>query len=70
LVIERGDFDDKLRAIVPSYASDLDESVLIRPKSAPIARLNNETWNVAVAAVVGGGSGKSLVHLCIMDDYG
>jgi hypothetical protein len=60
LIIERGYFDDKPQAIVPYYASGVDETVTMRPKSAPVARLNNETWNVAVAAVVGGGSSKSL----------
>ncbi|KAL2262107.1 hypothetical protein VTK26DRAFT_2468 [Humicola hyalothermophila] len=56
LVIERGYFDDKPEAIVPWYANSLDESVLISPQSAPNPGLNNTTWRVAVAAVVGGGS--------------
>ncbi|KAK4244850.1 pyranose dehydrogenase 3 [Corynascus novoguineensis] len=56
LVIERGDFDDKPQAIVPWYATQLDTSVLIRPESAPDPGLNNTTYKVAVAAVVGGGS--------------
>ncbi|KAK8037316.1 hypothetical protein PG991_000662 [Apiospora marii] len=56
LVIERGDFDDKPQAIVPYYATGLDTSVMIRPKSAPVPNLNNSQWDVNVAAVVGGGS--------------
>jgi len=34
----------------------MDVSVMIRPESAPNPKLNNSTWPVAVAAVVGGGS--------------
>ncbi|KAK0616387.1 hypothetical protein B0T14DRAFT_433981 [Immersiella caudata] len=49
-------FNDKLQAIVPYYANELDTSVLISPVSAPNAKLNNSTSEVAVAAVVGGGS--------------
>ncbi|GAB1319759.1 Glucose-methanol-choline oxidoreductase N-terminal domain-containing protein [Madurella fahalii] len=56
LVIERGYFDDKPEAIVPWYANGLDTSVMIRPRSAPNLKLNNSTYLVAVAAVVGGGS--------------
>ncbi|KAK4151279.1 pyranose dehydrogenase 3 [Chaetomidium leptoderma] len=56
LVIERGYFDDKPEAIVPWYANQLDDSVMIRPESAPNPELNNTTSSVAVAAVVGGGS--------------
>ncbi|KAK8068316.1 Choline dehydrogenase protein [Apiospora saccharicola] len=56
LVIERGGFDDKPQAIVPYYATGLDTSVMIRPKSAPVSNLNNSKWDVNEAAVVGGGS--------------
>lgn len=56
LVIERGYFNDKPEAIVPWYANGLDASVMIRPQSAPNPKLNNSTYSVAVAAVVGGGS--------------
>ncbi|KAK8102420.1 hypothetical protein PG984_015566 [Apiospora sp. TS-2023a] len=56
LVIERGGFDDKPQAIVPYYATGLDPSVMLRPKSAPVPNLNNSQWDVNVAAVVGGGS--------------
>ncbi|KAK3347230.1 GMC oxidoreductase-domain-containing protein, partial [Lasiosphaeria hispida] len=56
LVIERGYFDNKPEAIVPFYANGLDVSVLIPVPSAPNAKLNNSTSDVAVAAVVGGGS--------------
>ncbi|KAK8073298.1 Pyranose dehydrogenase 1 [Apiospora phragmitis] len=56
LVIERGDFDDKPQVIVPYYATGLDTSVMMRPKSATVPNLNNSQWDVAVAAVVGGGS--------------
>ena len=41
---------------MPYYANGLDTSVLISPVSAPNAKLNNSTSNVAVPAVVGGGS--------------
>ena len=60
LVVERGYFDNKPEAIVPFYASGVDESVMMRPKSAPVANLNNSTYDVAVPAVVGGGSGKKI----------
>ncbi|KAK3400679.1 GMC oxidoreductase-domain-containing protein, partial [Sordaria brevicollis] len=56
LVIERGDFDDKPEAIIPYYANGLDVDVLISPTSAPNPQLNNDTFSVAVPAVVGGGS--------------
>ncbi|KAA8624046.1 hypothetical protein SMACR_07654 [Sordaria macrospora] len=56
LVIERGSFDDKPEAIVPYYANGLDLDVLISPTSAPNPQLNNDTFSVAVPAVVGGGS--------------
>ncbi|EHK98176.1 putative sterigmatocystin biosynthesis monooxygenase stcF [Glarea lozoyensis 74030] len=59
LIIERGYFDDKPEAILPYYAKGVDESVMMRPRSAPVARLNNQTFGVAVAAVVGGGSGQT-----------
>jgi hypothetical protein len=62
LIIERGYFDDKPQAILPYYANGVDESVMMRPTSAPVARLNNQTFGVAVAAVVGGGSGMFLFH--------
>ncbi|KAL2149057.1 hypothetical protein VTH82DRAFT_1743 [Thermothelomyces myriococcoides] len=54
LVIERGDFDDKPQAIVPWYATQLDTSVLMPPKVAPIPGLDNTTSILPVAAVVGG----------------
>jgi choline dehydrogenase-like flavoprotein len=56
LVIERGDFDNKPEAIIPYYANALDTSVLMRVPSAPDEKLNNLTYSVAAAAVVGGGS--------------
>ncbi|OCL01860.1 GMC oxidoreductase [Glonium stellatum] len=56
LVIERGYFDNSPRAIVPYWAHGLDTSVMINPTSAPVANLNNATFPVPVAAVVGGGS--------------
>ena len=56
LVIERGDFDDKPEAIIPYYGNLLDTSVLMRVPSAPNEKLNNSTYSVAAAAVVGGGS--------------
>ncbi|KAK3395201.1 hypothetical protein B0H63DRAFT_64937 [Podospora didyma] len=56
LVLERGGFDDKIEAIVPWYGNLLDTSVLLNPQSAPVAKLNNATWSVAVANVVGGGT--------------
>ncbi|KAK3954442.1 hypothetical protein QBC32DRAFT_312061 [Pseudoneurospora amorphoporcata] len=43
-------------AIVPYYANGLDLDVLISPTSAPNPRLNNDTFSVAVPAVVGRGS--------------
>ncbi|KAK4185998.1 putative GMC oxidoreductase [Podospora australis] len=54
LVIERGYFDDKPEAIIPYYGNGVDTSVAISPQSAPIAKLNNATRSVTVAAVVGG----------------
>ncbi|KAK3291715.1 uncharacterized protein B0H64DRAFT_477917, partial [Chaetomium fimeti] len=56
LIIERGDFDNKPQAIIPYYANQLDTSVLMRVPSAPDEKLNNLTYSVAAAAVVGGGS--------------
>ena len=56
LVIERGDFDNKPEAIIPYYGNLLDTSVLIRVPSASNEKLNNSTYSVAAAAVVGGGS--------------
>ena len=56
LVAERGYFDDKLEAIIPYYANFLDTSVMKNFPSAPIASLNNASFSVPVAAVVGGGS--------------
>ncbi|KAF1955148.1 alcohol oxidase [Byssothecium circinans] len=56
LIVERGDFADGPRAIYPYWARFLDTDVMIRPVSAPVAGLNNGTFNVPVAAVVGGGS--------------
>ncbi|KAK3370445.1 hypothetical protein B0H63DRAFT_440840 [Podospora didyma] len=56
LVIERGDFDNKPQAIVPYYGNLLDTSVLIRVPAAPDEKLNNLSYSVAAAAVVGGGS--------------
>ncbi|KAH8882177.1 alcohol oxidase [Thozetella sp. PMI_491] len=49
-------FDNSPRAIVPWWANDLDTSVMVFPTSAPVAGLNNATFGVAEAAVVGGGS--------------
>ncbi|CAG8949018.1 hypothetical protein HYFRA_00002146 [Hymenoscyphus fraxineus] len=56
LVLERGFFDDKPEAIIPAFASAVDESVMMRPTSAPIPGLNGRRIGVAVPAVVGGGS--------------
>ncbi|KAK3316986.1 hypothetical protein B0H66DRAFT_641715 [Apodospora peruviana] len=56
LVIERGYFDDKPEAIIPWYGNLLDTSVLASVPSAPNPKLNNATFPVSVAAVVGGGS--------------
>ena len=55
-MIERGDFDNKPQAIIPYYGNLLDTSVLIHVPSDPDAKLNNSTYSVAAAAVVGGGS--------------
>jgi hypothetical protein len=65
LIIERGYFDDKPQAIIPVYASAVDESVMMRPTSAPVANLGNKTYSVAVPAVVGGGSGMLYISLHI-----
>jgi len=56
LVIERGYLDDKPQAIIPYLGNSVDESVMIRPISAPVPKLNNSTFSVAVAGVVGGGT--------------
>lgn len=63
LVLERGYFDDKPQAIIPAYASAVDESVMMRPTSVPIVELNGRRVGVAVAAVVGGGSGMIIRFL-------
>jgi choline dehydrogenase-like flavoprotein len=54
LVIERGDFDNKPEATIPYYGTALDTSVMMNFPSAPIAALNNASFRVPVAAVVGG----------------
>ncbi|PKS08531.1 hypothetical protein jhhlp_004916 [Lomentospora prolificans] len=54
LVVERGGFANGPRAIVPYWANDLDTSLMIGPTSAPVTNLNNATFQVAVASVVGG----------------
>lgn len=65
LVIERGYIDDKPQAYIPYYANGVDEEVMMRPTSAPVERLGNKRFNVAVPAVVGGGSGKlSILSIC------
>ena len=56
LVIERGYLDDKPQAIIPYLGNTVDESVMMRPISAPVPKLNNSTFSVAVAGVVGGGT--------------
>jgi choline dehydrogenase-like flavoprotein len=56
LVVERGYFANGPRAIYPYWARFLDTSVMLNPVSAPVSNLNNATFNVPVAAVVGGGS--------------
>lgn len=56
LVIERGDFDNKPEAIIPWYGNLLDVDVVDFVPSAPNPKLRNNTWHVAVASVVGGGS--------------
>jgi choline dehydrogenase-like flavoprotein len=54
LVVERGDFDNKPEAIIPYYGNGLDTSVMMNFPSAPISALNNASFRVPVAAVVGG----------------
>lgn len=56
LVVERGDFDDKPSASVPGLVTAVDASVIMRVPSTPNEKLNNSTFSVAAAAVVGGGS--------------
>jgi len=55
-VIERGGFDNSPKATIPYWANALDTSVMMRPLSAPVSNLNNASFLVSVAAVVGGGS--------------
>jgi len=56
LVIERGNFSNGHRGIVPYWSNSLDLTVMMRPLSAPVAKLNNTRVFVPIAAVVGGGT--------------
>ncbi|KAF2003327.1 GMC oxidoreductase [Amniculicola lignicola CBS 123094] len=56
LVVERGYLDNDQKAIVPWWGTGLDTTVMLNFPSAPIPGLNNASFRVPVAAVVGGGS--------------